>query len=92
MENNLRNSNLQEGLGRVTQFPRIFLFFVWNSLALLSTRSVRMETGIRWKPLGMDLVFPTCFFTDDLLLFAEANQEICEAILNVLEEFCSLSS
>ena len=51
-----------------------------------------METGIRWKPLEMDLVFATCFFTDDLLLFAEANQENCEAISNVLEEFCSLSS
>ena len=40
----------------------------------------------------MDLAFPTCFFADDLLLFSKANQENCEAILDVSEEFCSLSS
>ena len=39
----------------------------------------------------MGLGFPTCFFTDDLLLFAKANPEICETISDVLNEFCSLS-
>ena len=50
-----------------------------------------MEIGIKLKLLGMGLGFPTCFFADDLLLFAKANPEICETISDVLKEFCSLS-
>ena len=50
-----------------------------------------MEIGIKLKLLGMSLGFPTCFFADDLLLFAKANPKICETISDVLKEFCSLS-
>jgi hypothetical protein len=35
--------------------------------------------------------FSHVFFTDDLLLFAKANNKNCEAISNVLEEFCAMS-
>lgn len=36
------------------------------------------------------LGFSHIFFADDLLLFAKATQENCEAISEVLKEFCSL--
>ena len=35
--------------------------------------------------------FSHVFFADDLLLFAKANNKNCEAISNVLEEFCAMS-
>jgi ribonuclease HI len=35
--------------------------------------------------------FSHVFFADDLLLFAKANDRNCAAIVNVLDEFCSMS-
>ena len=40
----------------------------------------------------MGRLFPTCFFADDLVLFAKANATNCIAISNTIDEFCRLSS
>lgn len=32
------------------------------------------------------------FFADDLMLFAKANDKTCESIMEVLDNFCSLTS
>nr|POE78861.1 aaa-atpase [Quercus suber] len=68
--------------------PYIFILCMEFLSALINKKC---EEGVwgRVKALRNGPGFSHIFFTDDLLLFAKATQENCEAIFEVLEEFCS---
>ena len=67
--------------------------FILRMESLSSLINKKCDDGVwgRVKASRNEPGFSHIFFVDDLLLFAKATQENCEAISEVLEEFCSVT-
>ena len=86
---NWTHSNLQEELDR--EIPSPLTFF---SFAFLGAQINFMCENKRWDTIKASKNGPSfshVFFVDDFMLFAKANTKNCEAILEVLDNFCSLA-
>ena len=71
--------------------PYLFLL----CMEFLGAQITSMCEGKRWDRMKASRNRPSfspVFFADDLMLFAKANHKNCEAIIEVLNNFCNLAS
>ena len=80
----------REELGKETPYSRTCFCCVWSFWEHISLPCVKRRDGIRWRLLKMDQASPMFFYVDDLMLFAKANSKNCDAILEVLDNFCNM--
>ena len=91
METNSNPSAPQEELDKVTPFHPFYSFYAWSFLGHILPISVKKKNWDMVKASRSGPNFSHIFFADDIMLFAKANTKNCNAILDVLNNFCNLA-